>query len=84
MKITPTLPSSPLRGRDKGEGAFSYKRSWPIGKQRRMRMPLVIPDLIRNPGVKDWIPAYAGMTMCFHIKGFKYMTEREGQYGHQR
>jgi len=33
-----------------------------------MKMLHVIPDLIRNPGINDWIPAYAGMTMYFHIK----------------
>jgi len=30
-----------------------------------MKMPSVIPDPIRNPGVKDWIPAYAGVTTHF-------------------
>ena len=41
-----------------------------------MKMPHVIPDLIRNPGINDWIPApgsgsgtgYAGITMYFHMK----------------
>jgi crotonobetainyl-CoA:carnitine CoA-transferase CaiB-like acyl-CoA transferase len=27
----------------------------------------VIPDSIRNPDIKDWIPAFAGMTIHFHI-----------------
>ncbi|PIP47772.1 MAG: hypothetical protein COZ70_13205 [Deltaproteobacteria bacterium CG_4_8_14_3_um_filter_51_11] len=31
-------------------------------------MPHVIPDLIRSPGINDWIPAYAGMTMYLHKK----------------
>jgi len=32
-----------------------------------MKIPYVIPDSIRNPDVKEWIPASAGMTMYFHI-----------------
>jgi len=26
-------------------------------------MTVVIPDSIRNPGLKDWMPAFAGMTL---------------------
>jgi len=44
-----------------------------------MKMPHVIADLIRNPGrhygegrKKDWMPAYAGMTMDFHMKPQDY------------
>ncbi|OIP41243.1 MAG: hypothetical protein AUK25_06075 [Desulfobacteraceae bacterium CG2_30_51_40] len=33
-------------------------------------MPHVIPDTVRNPVVRDWIPFYAGMTMYFHIEPF--------------
>jgi len=32
-----------------------------------MKMPHVIPDPILNPSEKDWIPAFAGMTMYFHV-----------------
>jgi len=32
-----------------------------------MKMPHVIPDLVQNPVINDWIPASAGMTMYFHI-----------------
>ena len=44
-----------------------------------MKMPHVIPDLIRNPGIKAWIPASAGMTMYFHINnpGQHVMTRKE-------
>jgi len=66
MKITPT-PPSPVKGEERSEGAFSYKPPYPDGAQRKMKMPHVFPGLIRNPGINDWIPAYAGMTMYFHI-----------------
>jgi len=42
-------------------------------------MPPIISDSIRNPGrhygegrKKDWMPAYAGMTMYFHMKPQDY------------
>ncbi|OIP37119.1 MAG: hypothetical protein COX16_02035 [Deltaproteobacteria bacterium CG23_combo_of_CG06-09_8_20_14_all_51_20] len=48
MKITPTLPS-PVKGEERSEGAFSYKPPCLLGVQRSMKMPIVIPDSIRNP-----------------------------------
>ena len=40
-----------------------------------MKMPHVIPDLIWNPCVKDWIPAYTGMTMYFDIKLHSFISK---------
>jgi len=57
--------------------AFSYKRSCFFGAQRNMKMLHVIPDLIRNPGVRDWMPACAGMTMYFHINSHTQMEHNK-------
>ena len=43
-----------------------------------MKMLHVIPDLIRNPGINDWIPAYAGMTMYFNINTHALLGHNEG------
>jgi len=58
-----------------GTKELATNRHWPVEAQRSMKMPHVIPDSIRNParhsGVgrnKDWIAAYAAMTIYFHIK----------------
>ncbi|OIP42825.1 MAG: hypothetical protein COZ70_12205 [Deltaproteobacteria bacterium CG_4_8_14_3_um_filter_51_11] len=67
MKITPTLPP-PWRGRNKGKAHFHINGHALKGAQHSMKMPHVIPDLIRNPGINDWIPAYAVMTTYFHKK----------------
>ena len=40
-------------------------------------MPYVIADPIRNPVTKDRIPAYAGMTMYFHINGHALLGRNE-------
>jgi len=47
-----------------------------------MKMPHVIPDLIRNPGIKAWIPAAAGMTMYFHINPHAFWGTTKDENSH--
>jgi len=42
------------------------------GAKRKMKMPHVI-----NPGSKDWIAAYASMTIYFHILDHFYTICKE-------
>lgn len=43
--------------------------------QRSMKKPPVIPDPIRNPGIDDWIPDSAGMTIYSHINEIERLSD---------